>query len=195
MNPHQTDSLPDGRLRSLVFRAKHGDVEAFGELYDNLYDRVYSYAHRRSYDQSAAQDIAANTFYKIMTNMTQFKWHDEARFYAWVFRIARHELARYFRDANRYQTYEDWLSVSDTISDERDSRHDELERSERDTALHKAIADLPSKQREVVELYYFAGASHEVIANTLKIRPGAARTRLHRALNALEESMKGGGYA
>ena len=109
MDPQQKPALSGDELRQLVFRSRHGDVQAFGELYDNLYDRVYLYAYRRSYDQSAAQDITANTFYKMMTNMPRFKWHDEARFYAWVFRITMHELSRYFREESRYQTYEDWL--------------------------------------------------------------------------------------
>lgn len=191
----QSAPIDPETLRDLVIRSQAGDREAFGDLYDLLYDRIYMYTYRRSYNQSAAEDITANTFYQIMTHLHSFAWRDEARFYAWIFRIAMHELSRYFRNENRYQTYEDWLKVADNIIDEHDNQHQAIEKAEQKSALQKAIAELPAKQREVVELYYFAGASHEVIARTLHIRPGAARVRLHRALEALGETIKGEGYA
>ncbi|HEX4662605.1 MAG TPA: RNA polymerase sigma factor [Candidatus Saccharimonadales bacterium] len=195
MKPHPSPAISVDTLQQLVAAAQAGESEAFGELYDLLYDRVYMYTFRRSYNSSAAQDITANTFYQMLTHLTKFRWHDEARFYGWVFRIAMHELSRYYREDNRYQTYEDWLSVADTIIDEHDSQHQTAEQAEQVIALRRSIADLPVKQREVVELYYFAGATHEVIAKTLRIRPGTARVRLHRALEALGQSLKGEGYA
>lgn len=194
MNNHLPNNLTPIELKKLIDASKAGDTEAFGELYDSLYDRMYAYVYRRVFDQQMAEDITAVVFYRIMRTITKFKWQHEGGFYAWIFRIAAHEIARYFRQQGRYVLPEDWLSVTEMVSDERPAQDEIVARDERFCALHKSLSKLPSKLREVVELYYFAHLSHALIAEAMNISEGTARVRLHRGLEKLQESMKGEGY-
>jgi RNA polymerase sigma factor (sigma-70 family) len=188
--PNQLDSLV---LQDLVQRAGHGDSEAFGHLYDALYDRLYSYAYKRTFDEVISQDITANSFYHIMTHISSFKWQDEPRFYAWVFRITMNEIATYYRKDKKYVLQEDWLEFRD--ESDAPSQYEKVVRNEQSKLLHEAIERLPAKLRGVVELYYFAGLSHADIALTLGIKEGAARVRLHRAIELLQVNMQGEEYA
>ncbi len=56
--------------------------------------------------------------------------------------------------------------------------------AERD-ALRRALADLPSEQREVVVLHYFGGFTLDEVSERTGERPGTVRSRLHAALEAL----------
>ena len=130
-----------------------------------------------------------------MTHIGDFKWQDPARFYAWIFRIAMHEIATYYRKGSKYALVEDWLEVADNIRHDAPSQLETMVMSERDRHLHEAVNSLPEKFRQVVELYYFADLSHAEIARTLGIREGATRVRLHRALESLQAKMQGEEYA
>ena len=189
-HPPQLDPLV---LQDIVERSGHGDTEAFGRLYDALYDKLYAYAYKRTFDETASQDIVANSFYHIMTHIASFKWQDASRFYAWVFRITMNELSTYYRKDKKYILQEDWLDVGNESDDQ--SQYEKLIRSEQSEQLHQAIGNLPKKLQQVVELYYFAGLSHADIALTLGIKEGAARVRLHRAVEMLHVNMQGEEYA
>ncbi|MEO5690954.1 MAG: RNA polymerase sigma factor [Candidatus Saccharimonadales bacterium] len=189
---HQTQ-LETTVLHDLVERSGLGDTEAFGRLYDALYDRLYSYAFKRTFDETASQDITANSFYHIMTHIQSFRWQDEPRFYAWVFRITMNEIASYYRKDKKYVLTEDWLDIEDASDDE--SQYEKVIENEQSRLLHEAVDRLPNKLQQVVELYYFAGQSHADIALTLGIKEGAARVRLHRAVEMLHTNMQGEEYA
>jgi len=51
-----------------------------------------------------------------------------------------------------------------------------------------AVARLPIKQRAVLVLRFYLDCSLEWIAEALEIPPGTVKSRLHRALEALESS-------
>jgi RNA polymerase sigma-70 factor (ECF subfamily) len=67
---------------------------------------------------------------------------------------------------------------------------DELERSERDAALHRAIAELSDERRMVVVLRDLEGLSYEEIASALDLELGTVRSRLHRARMDLKEKLE-----
>lgn len=52
-------------------------------------------------------------------------------------------------------------------------------------SVRSAVADLPTGQRQAVELFYLRGLSYEEAAATLGIPIGALKTRLHKARAAL----------
>jgi len=66
----------------------------------------------------------------------------------------------------------------------------ELERSELETALHRAIAELPEERRIVVVLRDLEGLSYEEIAAALELELGTVRSRLHRARMDLREKLE-----
>jgi RNA polymerase sigma-70 factor (ECF subfamily) len=67
---------------------------------------------------------------------------------------------------------------------------DEAERSEREAALHRAIAELADDRRIVVVLCDLEGLSYDEIAATLGVPVGTVRSRLHRARLDLKDKLE-----
>jgi RNA polymerase sigma-70 factor (ECF subfamily) len=55
--------------------------------------------------------------------------------------------------------------------------------------IREALADLPSNQREVIELLYFGGLSRPEIAQHLSTPLGTIHTRLRLAMNKLRAAL------
>ena len=60
---------------------------------------------------------------------------------------------------------------------------------ERQKAILKAVDSLPSKMREVINLYEFEELSYEEIANKLGISLGTVKSRLFSAREILSEKL------
>lgn len=59
----------------------------------------------------------------------------------------------------------------------------------RDHELHRALLRLDLDRRAVVVCRYFLGMSEDEIAQSLDIKPGTVKSRLHRALRQLEDQL------
>lgn len=84
----------------LVVRART-DREAFGQLYDAYYPGVFRYCFRRLFVRAVAEDITAEVFLSVASNMRHFDGTTEEDFRRWVFRIATNEVNAYVRKARR----------------------------------------------------------------------------------------------
>lgn len=75
---------PDGRLDFSAFYAEHAGP-------------VLIYLARRCLDPEVAVDLMAETFARAFANRVDYRGTTEEEASAWVFAIARHQLADYFR--------------------------------------------------------------------------------------------------
>jgi RNA polymerase sigma factor (sigma-70 family) len=186
LRPKIRMDINDKVLRQLVESAAGGNGEAFDVLFSHLYDRVYRYARRLLEDDDLAHDTAANTFYLVLTHLKGFRYKNAAMFYGWIFQIARNEIYKCNRNRKKYTLLESWLqesyvdeqtvSVQDAMDIEYDMQH-----------VRQAMSCLSERQREIIELYYFANAPQAVIAKVLDINQVTVRVDLHRAITKLKQ--------
>jgi RNA polymerase sigma-70 factor (ECF subfamily) len=76
------------------------------------------------------------------------------------------------------------------IADPRGDPEADTERSELESALHRAIAELSEERRVVVILRDLEGLSYEEIASALSLELGTVRSRLHRARMDLKDKLE-----
>ena len=57
--------------------------------------------------------------------------------------------------------------------------------------VHRALEELPEKEREVVELAYWSGLSQSEVAEFLHIPLGTVKTRTRSALSRLADVLEG----
>jgi len=81
------------RLAELVDRARDGDVEAFGDLYDEYALTVYRSIHERVYSGELAERFTCETFISAAKGLSA--WHGQD-FTAWLETIARSLMVDYF---------------------------------------------------------------------------------------------------
>jgi RNA polymerase sigma-70 factor (ECF subfamily) len=66
----------------------------------------------------------------------------------------------------------------------------DLERDEREAALHRAIAELSEERRVVIVLRDLEGLAYDEIAAALGLELGTVRSRLHRARLELKDKVE-----
>ena len=179
--------------KELVERAR-ADTEAFGELYDRYYSQILGYVLRRTASTNIAQDVTSEVFFKALKNLGQFRWRN-IPFSSWLYRIATHEIANYFRKNKHGQFSLEEVSDSISISNpstetELVEAEAELKRHEEYLALHENISRLSIKYQEVITLRFFENKQVKEIGEILGKREGTVKSLLHRGLEKLRKLME-----
>jgi RNA polymerase sigma-70 factor (ECF subfamily) len=76
------------RRAELIDRAQAGDVQAFGDLYDEYSLTVYRYIWARTSSSALAEDLTGETFVQAVRVLDAFRWQDPD-FAGWLERIAK----------------------------------------------------------------------------------------------------------
>ena len=181
---------PSALLRA---RARAGDADAFGTLFDSCAKAVYNHAFRLIGDWSAAEDVMAQTFLEA--------WRSRERIASgggslrpWLLGIATN-LARGHRRASRRQVAAllRMAPPPDTpdFSDEVTGRLDDANRI---AALHQSLHRLRPDEFEVLALCAWSDLSYAEAAEALGVPVGTVRSRLSRAraklLKATERELR-----
>lgn len=154
----------------LVARVGRGDAAALDVLFRRHHARVHALCVRLCADASA-DDHVQETFIRVWRHARGFA--GKAQFTTWLYRIARNVCF----DANRAARRR-LAPVTPEPNADPDPRIELLER---------ALAQLPQRSREALVLARWHDLPYEQIAEILGCSAGAARVRVHRALNELRE--------
>ncbi len=169
----------------LLIREACSDSKAFAPLYEKYYDRVYLYLLRRCANQSLAEDLTAETFFRALRKLASYK-PQNVPFLAWLFRIAHNQLMSHYRKEKvRYLFRIRKENESPML---RDPRVHLLHRSDLDAAgcqIARLIQKLKPKDQLLITLRYFEELSVQEAAHAAGMNPGAARTRINRAMKKL----------
>lgn len=168
-------------------RLRAGDAPAFEELVMTYQHRVFGVALRMLGNRTEAEDVAQEAFVRAHRALGAFR--GDAKLSTWLYaitsRLCLNRLASGERRMAR-QGEDALLRLSDA-----GPRPDAaLERRELETALGRAIAELPEDRRIVVVLRDIEGLSYEEIAQVLELELGTVRSRLHRARAELKEKLE-----
>ena len=154
----------DARFEAL-FRAHYGDVLA--------------YAVRRCPSRQDAEDVAAETFTVAWRRLNELPPGDRTRL--WLFGTARLVRLNHRRDRHRRDGLVRRLRGSIPVPGA-DEPGAELEDSER---IRRALAQLPERDREVLQLHVWEELNAEQISQVLEVSPQAVWKRLQRARDRL----------
>jgi RNA polymerase sigma-70 factor (ECF subfamily) len=189
----RTGTAGDEPSDGLLLAASVTDVDRFGELYDRHVDAVLAFHHRRTGCSDTAADLTAETFAAAFTSRHRFR-DTGAPARAWLFTIARRQLARYIRReqvATRARRRLG-LDVEVALDDADRERIEQLvDFAPLRAALDEALAALPPTQAEAVTLRVGHDLGYGEVAQRLGCSEGAARVRVSRALTRLAEKLEG----
>jgi RNA polymerase sigma-70 factor (ECF subfamily) len=166
-----------GRLRA---RARAGDADAFGELFDSCAKAVYNHAFRLIGDWSAAEDVMAQTFLEAWRSRERIA-PDGGSLRPWLLGIATN-LARGHRRASKRQVAALLrLGPPPDVPDFSDEVTGRLDDASRIAALHRSLPRLRPDEFEVLALCAWSGLSYAEAAEALGVPVGTVRSRLSRA--------------
>ena len=175
----------------LVERVQKGDKRAFDLLVLKYQYKIQAIISRFVKDQAEVLDVAQEAFIKAYRAIGNFR--GESQFYTWLYRIAVNTAKNYLVTRNRRPPSED-IDISDAeyyagseYLKDNDTPEGEMYRSELETVVFEAIADLPEDLRTAVTLREMEGMSYEEIAEVMDCPVGTVRSRIFRARESISE--------
>ena len=104
---------------------------------------------------------------------------------AWILTVARSRSIDLLRSRTRRKERESPLETIAGLRDPAPGPDAVSATSEQSCRVRRALASLPSEQREAIETAYFAGLSHSEVAVALGEPLGTIKTRIRTGLSSL----------
>src|SRR5438105_7717530 len=168
----------------LLVEIADGHVGAFDLLYRRYVRSVFGLALRRLGDRPRAEEAVQETFAAVWRSAASYR-PERGPAAPWLYAVARNAIVDRFR-AKADTTGE----VPEIVSSE-PGPADRAESSFVTWRVHRALEELPPREREVIELAYWSGLSQSEVAEYLHIPLGTVKTRTRSALTRLADVLEG----
>jgi RNA polymerase sigma-70 factor, ECF subfamily len=176
---------------------EEGHAVVFTELVHRYERELYRYLSRYLGDPTLAEDVFQNTFLQVHLKRDLF---EKGRlFRPWLYAIATHQAVDALRKAGRHPTVSldqrvnasrgdsDASNLIDLLVSDDGGPLANLQESERQQWVRASIARLPEALRQTLILAYHQDLKYREIAEILKIPVGTVKSRLHAALEKLQQ--------
>jgi RNA polymerase sigma-70 factor (ECF subfamily) len=184
MGADTADEEPRPTDGDLIRRVARRDANAFEMLYRRYARPVFGLALRRLGDRMRAEDAVQEAFAAVWRSAKTYK-PERGAGAPWLYAVARNAIV----DRSR--------SRSDPPGEVPDTPATDPGPEERTEAayiswrVHRALEDLPQKERDVIELAYYGGLSQSEVADFLGIPLGTVKTRTRAGLGRLADLLEG----
>jgi RNA polymerase sigma-70 factor (ECF subfamily) len=184
MSEHQRPP-PDDSI--LITRAKRGDSEAFGSLYERYLDPIYRYVQSHVGNTRDAEDLTEQVFLRAYQALGSYQPRGHP-FSAFLYKVARNMLIDHHRVRREELPIE---SAEHHVGDIHALDEGLLDQVE-SAALQEALAELPPDYSEVIRLRMLLGLPTETVASWMGRSEGAIRVLLYRALKMMRRRLSQG---
>ena len=179
--------------REMIERIGRGDQSAFSALYDRLSRPLYSLALRMLGDAGDAQDALQDVFLQIWSRAATYN-PEQSTVFSWTVLLTRSRVIDRLRARKRRlrivdsATGDEDADVADASTME--SAADTADRNDEAARVRSVLNNLPSEQREAIELAFFGHLTHHEIAARLGEPLGTIKARIRRGLLKLRERLR-----
>lgn len=176
--------------QSILQRIARNDVGGLRALMELYFPILSSFAEKFVRDSLLAQDIAQETFIKIWEHRGSFGHFGALRKFMYV--TARNSGLNAVRDRQRAEKRAEQFEMLKQEDDR--FAMDEIIYAELMADIHKAVAALPAKMKEVFLLAYVERCSNQEIADRLQLSQQTVRNQKSRALKLVQQRLGGEKY-
>ena len=183
---------------AVVIEARKGSEAAYRELLSRYERPVFSLIFRMVRDRETAEDLAQETFIKVLNNLDRYS--PDFKFSSWLFKIANNLTIDHLRrrrvdtisieGAPDAVTSESAKATSIAVVSGNESPLEELESRELGAAIEQAIGKLRPEYRACIMLRHVEDKSYEEIAEIVKLPLGTVKTYIHRARHELRAALE-----
>ena len=181
-NASESLTIDDETLLGLI---RSQDESALSSLYERYSRLLYSIALRITGDSGSAEEITQDVFQAVWQRAAQFR-PNSGSVQAWLGGIVRHRAIDEVRSRWHHARQNDF--TLDNMPDlqaamERGWEHLSILRAD----MRAALARLPLKQRQALELAFYGGLTSQEIASRLGESVGTIKSRLRLGLDKLRD--------
>ena len=175
----------------LVARSKTGDIDSFNQLVKRWERPIFALAYRTLGREEDARDVTQETFLRAFRALAGFK--GDAKFSSWLYRIALNLCRDWMRRDRRAPLVEmpEGVEVEQLAVDRGpvETVEDLAARAELSREVVKAMAHLPSEQRQAIILKEYHGLTFQEIADLMKCPLSTVKTRVYQGLSTLRKQL------
>lgn len=178
MNDNETDIL-------LMQKVAAGDTAATRMLVLKWQKPLINFFYRSVNNVHSAEDLAQQTFVNLLRNAE--KYTPSANFSAYLFHIARNVLVSDFRKRSRRHAEPTDPAKLPAIAD----NNDPIAQNELKKSFAEAVRQLPENHRTAILLFCQQELSYAEIADAMNASIPNVKNWVHRARQALRNSLSG----
>jgi RNA polymerase sigma-70 factor, ECF subfamily len=156
---------------------------AFRELYDRYAEGIHAFHARRTKDRELAFDLTAETFAQAWFARRRFEDRASGSAAPWLYAIARNVLVTSIRRRRLERSACEQLGLLGELKREPVDNEQLLD------GLDDAWDELTPELQQAVRLRVFDDLPYDEVARIAGTSAGAARVRVHRALDALRNRL------
>ena len=164
--------------------SQNGDRDAFRHLVERYKDTLYGTAFLMTGDRTAAEDHVQEAFLSAWRGIRRFQ--RGRPFKPWVVRVLVNAVVSHRR---RRSPSTAPLEEAEQTKDPSDVVESMMAGTRHET-VRGALSRLSPEHRQVVVLRYFADMTVPEVAQSVGVREGTVKSRLHRALGRLREELE-----
>jgi len=174
------DTLSDN---AIMLKVKKGETFRLGLLYERYKNRLFGFFFQMNRDASLSEDLVQNVFIRILKY--KHTYTEDSKFVTWIFQIARNtNYDNYKKDKKNRHRDIDEIEYNVTTSETIESQ---ITKNESISTLQMALNHLSTEKKELLMLSKFRELKYKEVGEIIGCSEGAARTKVHRALNELKE--------
>lgn len=171
----------------LIEKLNQRDQVAFQWLYDQYSPALHGVVLRIMRDEEQAQDVLQDVFIKIWKNLDSYD-AGKGRLFTWLLNVARNTAidalrARKTHPTNAIRTDEENVHIIDRQHNTQQPNPDHI-------GVQEIVSQLRPERRQLIDLVYFGGYTHEEAAEELNLPLGTVKTRVRAALQELKQLFK-----
>ena len=184
---HVTSTDPQDSY--LLGRVAAGDQAAFATFFDRHSGIVLGVLTRMLRDRSEAEEIMQEAFLQAWKQAGRYR-PERATPRGWLLMMARSRALDRIRSSQSRVRREDEVAQDSESAPQITAVGTEaLEIEERRQRVRGALGELPTEQRQCVELAFFEGLSHSQIAEHLETPLGTVKSRILLGMNKLRVAL------
>ena len=174
---------------SVWVKFRDGDNDALSELYSEFAHELYSYGLKVVNDEHLVKDCIQEVYIQLINKRKSLVV--TSKLHVYLFKSLRNKIIEELRSKKRKQDIINLLDGDDLLHE--NNAEQKIIDSEKDRSIKSRIesllAQLPSRQKEIIYLKYTEGLDYDDIAETLQIDKASARTLLYRAIKTIKEQL------
>jgi len=174
----------------IVKRAKKGEAEAFGQLYDEHMPRIFRFIFLKVGRKETAEDLAHEVFLSAWQNIGNYEFRGFP-FSSWLYRIANNAVIDYYRTSKNISDLE---SLPEEFFSEAPGIAGEIDKGIDLKIIQSALAKLEANQQNVLIMKFVDELSNKEIAEIIGKSEGAVRVIQHRAIKNLKKIIEKNAY-
>lgn len=171
--------------RVLIGKLKEGSRQALDGIYHMYARRLFAYCKQYTKSVEDAEEIVQDVFVRLWNSRHLIQQEDTLR--SLLFTMSKNLLINAYRSRINSPVYEDYVDCREELFVA--ETHDKMEYEEFVRLLRKALEQLPSTQRRVIELTRLRELSNKEAAQVLELSEQTVKNQLSVGLKALRQEL------